>query len=61
LSKTDSGLPVRAQDGDTVSSISAKYSVPVWVIAEINRIRPSALLDSGKIRIIIPHNVQGGT
>jgi pimeloyl-ACP methyl ester carboxylesterase len=56
----DSGLPVRAQDGDTVSSIAAKYSVPVWVIAEVNRISPSTSLDSGK-SLIIPHHVQGGT
>jgi LysM repeat protein len=56
----DSGLSVRAQRGDTVSSIAAEYSVPVSAIAEINRISPSAPLDSGK-SLIIPHNFQGGT
>jgi hypothetical protein len=56
----DSGVAIRATAGDTASSVAAKYSVPVWAIAEINRINPSATLTDNQ-RLVIPHNLYGGT
>ena len=56
----DSGVAVRATEGDTASSVAAKYAVPVWAIAEINRINPSATLTDNQ-RLVVPHNLNGGT
>jgi thioesterase domain-containing protein len=49
----DSGVPVTAQAGDTVQSLAAAHHVPVWAIAQINKIAENAALTEGK-RIIVP-------
>ena len=53
----DSGLPIRTEPGDTVRSIAAKYAVPVWSIAQLNRIETSARLTPGQ-RLVIPRNLE---
>ncbi|GIK82339.1 MAG: LysM peptidoglycan-binding domain-containing protein [Pseudorhodoplanes sp.] len=52
----DSGLPVRAEAGDTVRSIAQKYAAPVWAVAQINRIGAGASLQPGQ-RLIVPRHL----
>lgn len=49
----DSGLPVRAEAGDTVRSIAQKYAVPVWAITQINGVGANTTLKPGQ-RLIVP-------
>lgn len=52
----DSGLPVRAEEGDTVRTIAQKYAVPVWAVAQINNLSPSTTLQAGH-RLIVPRHL----
>lgn len=52
----DSGLPIRTEGGETVRSIAAKYAVPVWAVAQINNLSPSATLQAGH-RLVIPRHL----
>jgi hypothetical protein len=40
-----------------VRSIATKYAVPVWAIAQLNRIETSATLTPGQ-RLVIPRNLE---
>lgn len=53
----DSGLPIRAEGGETVRSIAAKYAAPVWAVAQINRLQPGSTLSAGQ-RIVIPRHLE---
>lgn len=53
----DSGLPVAAESGDTLRSVASRYAVPVWAVAQINDLEPSASLKPGQ-RLIVPRNLE---
>jgi pimeloyl-ACP methyl ester carboxylesterase len=55
----DSGIPILTEQGETVSSIATKYSVPVWAIAQINSVDPSVALSANQ-RLIVPRYLGGG-
>jgi hypothetical protein len=48
----DSGVLVRAALGDTVSSVAHQFSVPTWVIAQLNQLAPSEAIEPGRTLII---------
>jgi hypothetical protein len=52
----DSGVPVKARAGDTLPSLAAAHHVPVWALAQINRMPEQATLAGGE-RIIVPRNL----
>ena len=52
----DSGVPVTAQAGDTLQGLAAAHHVPVWALAQINRIPEHTTLAGGE-RIIVPRNL----
>jgi pimeloyl-ACP methyl ester carboxylesterase len=56
----DSGIPILTEQGETASSIAAKYSVPVWAIVQINGIDAAAPLP-GNQRLVVPRDAAGGT
>lgn len=52
----DSGMPVFARSGDTLQTIAAYYHVPLWSLAEVNRISDGAPLVPGQ-RVIVPRHL----
>jgi hypothetical protein len=56
----DSGLPVKAEAGDTAGRLAARYAVPVWAVAQINDLEPDAALQPGQ-RIVIPRHLDPAT
>jgi LysM repeat protein len=52
----DSGVPVKAQAGDTLQSLASAHHVPVWALAQINRMPEQATFAGGE-RIIVPRNL----
>jgi LysM repeat protein len=52
----DSGVPVKAQAGDTLQSLATAHHVPLWALAQINRMPERATLAGGE-RIIVPRNL----
>ena len=53
----DSGLPIRAEAGDTVRSIAQKYAVPVWAVTQLNDISASTPLAPGQ-RLVVPRHLE---
>jgi hypothetical protein len=49
----DSGMPVTAHAGDTLQSLAATYHVPVWAVAQINKLSDGATLSEGQ-RVVVP-------
>jgi hypothetical protein len=49
----DSGMPVLAAAGDTLPSLAAAHQVPVWALAQVNRLPEGARLKPGQ-RIVVP-------
>ena len=49
----DSGMLVRANSGDTASSVAQQFSVPTWVIAQLNQLVPSEPIEPGRT-IVVP-------
>jgi LysM repeat protein len=47
---------VTAQAGDTLQGLAAAHHVPVWALAQINRMPEHATLAGGE-RIIVPRNL----
>jgi pimeloyl-ACP methyl ester carboxylesterase len=52
----DSGVPVTAQAGDTLQGLATTYRVPIWALAQINRMPEQATFTGGE-RIIVPRNL----
>ena len=52
----DSGVPVKAQAGDTLQSLATVHHVPLWALAQINRMPERATLAGGE-RIVVPRNL----
>ena len=55
----DSGLPIRADAGDTVRSLAARYAVPAWAIAQLNNVGPGTSFKPGQ-RVVIPRHLEAG-
>lgn len=53
----DSGLPISVGEGETAASVAAKYRVPVWVVAEINKVDPARPLPAGR-QLIVPRHLE---
>jgi hypothetical protein len=49
----DSGLPVSAHAGDTLTTLAATYHVPLWALTQVNNLSEDAALTKGA-RIIVP-------
>jgi len=56
----DSGMVVTGQAGDTLQKLAATYRVPVWALAQINRMSEHDTLGAGA-RIIVPRNIAPST
>lgn len=52
----DSGTPVTVGAQDTMQSLSETYHVPVWAIAQVNRMSAGAELTPGQ-RIVMPRHL----
>jgi hypothetical protein len=52
----DSGTPVVAHNGDTMQSLADAYHVPLWSIAQINRLPERGALSEGQ-RVIVPRHL----
>ncbi|MGN6747106.1 MAG: LysM peptidoglycan-binding domain-containing protein [Xanthobacteraceae bacterium] len=52
----DSGVPVQAHAGETLKSVAITYHVPLWTLAESNRVSASAPLSEGQ-RVIVPRHL----
>jgi acetyl esterase/lipase len=55
----DSGLPIRAEQGDTVRSLAAKYAVPAWAVAQLNNVGSGTSFKPGQ-RVVIPRHLEAG-
>lgn len=53
----DSGMPVTAEAGDTLQSISRRFAAPLWAVAQVNRMSESAAVKPGQ-RIVIPRHIE---
>ena len=56
----DSGLPIRAEAGDTVRSLAAKYAVPAWSVAQLNNVGSGTSFKPGQ-RVVIPRHLEAGS
>jgi LysM repeat protein len=52
----DSGLPIAAQEHDTLETVAASYHVPLWAVAQVNPVAKNALLSEGQ-RIVVPRHL----
>ncbi len=52
----DSGLPLQAHAGDTLTSLAATYRVPLWAMAEVNSVSDREPLADGQ-RIVVPRHL----
>lgn len=52
----DSGMPAFVRAGDTLETIAATYSVPLWSLTQINQIPEGAALVANQ-RVIVPRNL----
>ncbi|SDU12377.1 LysM domain-containing protein [Stappia sp. ES.058] len=57
---TAGATQVSARSGDNVASMSRRYGVPQYVLAEINGVSPNASLSAGQ-QVVIPTYVHGAT
>ena len=55
----DSGLPIRAEPGDTVRSLAARYAVPAWAVAQLNNVGSGTSFKPGQ-RVVIPRHLEAG-
>jgi pimeloyl-ACP methyl ester carboxylesterase len=55
----DSGLPIRAEAGDTVRSLAAKFAVPAWSVAQLNNVGSGTSFKPGQ-RVVIPRHLEAG-
>ena len=54
----DSAITVTADAGDTLETIAARNTAPVWAIAQINKLDRDASIAPGQ-KLLIPRNVVG--
>ena len=52
----DSGIAIRAENGDTIESLAARYSVPAWGIRRVNALDDDAAITTGQ-RLVIPRYI----
>jgi len=51
----DSGIQITARPGETLQTIASGYRVPAWLVAQVNKINPDAIIEPGKALIIPQH------
>jgi hypothetical protein len=56
----DSGVQIVPRQGEDLKTVAANYAVPVWLLAQVNRLYPDAPLASGKPLIVPQHMYQIG-
>jgi LysM domain-containing protein len=54
----DSGIQVTTRPGENLAAVAANYRVPVWLLAQVNKLDPNAPLESGKA-LLIPQHMYG--
>ncbi|HWK86998.1 MAG TPA: LysM peptidoglycan-binding domain-containing protein [Xanthobacteraceae bacterium] len=54
----DSGIQFSANGGESLRMVADNYRVPVWLLAQVNRLDPNAPLASGK-QLIVPQHMYG--
>lgn len=54
----DSGIQVAARAGESLVGVAANYRVPVWLLAQVNKLNLSAPLEDGKA-LLIPQHMYG--
>lgn len=54
----DTGIQVAARAGESLVGVAANYRVPVWLLAQVNKLNPNAPLEGGK-QLLIPQNMYG--
>ena len=52
----DSGMPVVARADSTLATLAAQHHVPLWSIAQINRVPEGAPLTAGQ-RVVVPRHL----
>ena len=45
-------MAVRAEAGDTVSSVANQFSVPTWVIAQLNQLAQGEAIEPGRTLVV---------
>jgi hypothetical protein len=56
----DSGITIRAENGDTAETLAAKYGVPVWSVRSINSLAEDTQISPGQ-NIVIPRYLPAAT
>lgn len=56
----DSGMSVFVHADATLATLAAQYHVPLWSIAQINRVSEGASLTAGQ-RIVVPRHLNPPT
>jgi pimeloyl-ACP methyl ester carboxylesterase len=56
----DSGAAVVAEAGETAADVAAQFGVPVWVVAEINKLDANRPLAAGQ-RLVVPRYISAVT
>lgn len=54
----DSGIQVAANPGENLKTVADNYRVPIWLLAQVNRLDPNAALTPGK-QLIVPQHMYG--
>jgi LysM repeat protein len=52
----DSGAVVMAHAGDTLQSVAAFYRLPVWALAQANKLPENATFTAGQ-RVVVPRHL----
>jgi pimeloyl-ACP methyl ester carboxylesterase len=52
----DSGVAIAARSGDTLQTLSAQYRLPIWALAQVNRLPDNVPLGAGQ-RVVVPRHL----
>jgi LysM repeat protein len=56
----DSGIAIRAENGDTAESLALRYGVPVWGIRRVNKLDDDAVIGPGQ-NLVIPRHLDASS
>ena len=48
----DSGIQITPRPGEDLQMIARTYRVPVWLVAQVNKIAPDSIVEPGKMLVI---------
>jgi hypothetical protein len=54
----DSGIQATTRPSENLAGVAANYRVPVWLLAQVNKLNPNAPLEPGKA-LLIPQHLYG--